>query len=149
VRLTKLERCRQFAELKRIYMSANPTAKHGGDRRSGKAKGQSATGGTLSDWYRDMAVRSGCSERSIQRDAAIGERLTEDSFRRLAGTRFDDNQRNLEALSRETPKRQRKIVDAWLRDEQTDAPDAPAAITSLFGRLRAVLRRAFGPGEDR
>lgn len=26
---------------------------------------------------------------------------------------------------------------------------APAATTSLFGRLRAMLRRAFGPGEHR
>jgi ParB family chromosome partitioning protein len=130
--LTKLERCRFVAELKRIHQAANPTAKRGGDRRSGIAGEQSATGGTLAEWYGEVALRSDRAVRSIKREASIGERLTEDSFARLAGTEFDDNQRDLELLSKEGPERQEKILDALFR--KTDPAGSVAeAIDELDG----------------
>lgn len=132
--LTKLERCCFVAELKRIYQRANPDAKRGGDRKSQGIPGenQSANVGTLIDWYGDVALRSDRAVRSIKREASIGERLTDDSIGRLRGTGFEDNQRELELLSKESPARQAKVVDL-LRRSLNPAASVVAALDILDG----------------
>lgn len=132
--LTKLERCRFVAELKRIHQAANPDARHGGNRKGGRKQpsDQVANVGNLIEWYGEVALRSDRAVRSIMREASIGERLTDDSFARLAGSAFDDNQRDLELLSKEGPDRQKAILDALFR-KADPAGSVAEAIDELDG----------------
>ncbi|TCS62555.1 ParB/RepB/Spo0J family partition protein [Varunaivibrio sulfuroxidans] len=94
--LSKLERAQFLAELKRLYQVENPHARHGGDRTNE----QDATVGNLNDWYAEVATRSERAGRTIQREASIGEHLTAAAAAALRGSDFEDNQKELYALSR-------------------------------------------------
>jgi len=96
--LNKLERAQFLAELKRLYQEENPQATNGGDRRSNDF--QSANDGGLKDWYAEVASRSDRAIRTIEREASIGERLTQAAADTIRGTDYEDNQKELEALSR-------------------------------------------------
>lgn len=123
--LTALERAVSLADLKGIYQELNPGARHGGDR----TKEQDAT---LASWYLHVAHRSERSERTIKRYAAIGQGLSPKSVERLRRTEFEDNQRDLELLSRQDHDRQAKIL-ALLFGPKDPAKSVGDAIERLDG----------------
>lgn len=130
--LSALERCISTAELRDIYQQNNPLAKRGGDRKSAdfEDQDQSATRGTLIEWYHSVATRSERAVRTIKRQAAIGARLSYATTMRLQGTEFEDNQRELEALSKLGAERQAEVIKLLFR--------VPDPATSVAGAL-AIL----------
>ncbi len=126
--LSKLERCRFLAELKRVYQEETG-AQNGGDRRSAR----SFSSPRLADWYAEVAARSERAVRTIEREARIGERLTPTSYTRLVGTPFEDNQQDLELLAGLSPHSQARLLDAAL-DPAAPQPTLRAAEKKLNGR---------------
>lgn len=106
--LSKLERAQFVADLKRVYLELNPEAAHGGDRRSDDF--QDANDGNLKAWYDVIADRSQRAARTIQREAAIGERLDRDAADALRALPIADNQKELEALTRFSQEIQRGLA---------------------------------------
>lgn len=157
--LTVLERCQVTAALKQQFLDENPEAGHGGDRRSANRNQDS----NLRTWYSDIAARSERSAATIQRQASIGERLDAEAADQLRGTEFEDNQFELEALSKRHPEQQRKIAEmladpgypvnsvrealAWLAGPSTEIKDdADRAIRGIVDRWRRwprANRQAF------
>lgn len=157
VELTVLERCQFLSQLKDLYQDRT------GARKGGDQRGENAPSATLAHWYRSVAVRAGSSERTIQRQALIGYHLHENAADRLRGTAFDDNQRELEALSRLDPRKQQRVAllltaddedaraasvaDALARIDGETGPvrtsDAKGRMWNLWNRASADERRAF------
>ena len=129
--LSALERAQFLAELKRLFQEANPDAKHGGNR----TKKQDAK---LASWYADVVLRSERGLRTIKRDTAIGARLSHAAAEMMRGTDFEDNQRELEALSKLEPATQKKVA-AILTDSKNPAPSVAFARKIVEGHTAPNL----------
>lgn len=127
--LTVLERCQVTAALKQQFLEENPEAGHGGDRRSADRE----QGASLASWYANIAARSERAKRTIQLQASIGERLDARAADRLRGTDFEDNQSELEALSKRHAEEQRAIA-AMLTDPESPANNVREALAMLAGQ---------------
>lgn len=103
--LTKLDRAIFLAELKRLHLEMFPEAGHGGDRRSDDFQVANMAG-----WSVVAMDRTGWTQRTLERATAIGERLTPEIADALRSTDIQDNQKELEALSRFGPAIQRRVV---------------------------------------
>lgn len=104
--MTKLERCQYVAAFRELYIEQHPEARRGGDRRSADFK----TNGD-SVWSEEAAERCPhMGPRSAQRYAAIGDSLDPDAADALRETDIADKLTELDALSRQTPERQRRIA---------------------------------------
>jgi len=124
--LSKLERAQFLAALRRVFQELNPEAKHGGDR----TKEQVAM---LADWYRTVAVRSKMGLRTIERSTAIGERLSREAANTLRGTDYEDNQKELDALSRLEPDLQVRVGKALLDPEEASPKTVAQAVKVIQG----------------
>lgn len=127
--LSMLERAQFLAELKRVYQELHPEAKHGGNRK-GDAQDQVAK---LADWFRDVAQRGDWSVRTVERATLIGEKLAPAAANMLRGTRFEDNQQDLDALARVEPERQLSVVSMVVRPVDP-LPTIRRAIEYVQGR---------------
>lgn len=104
-KLTRAERALFLRNRKVIYEALHPeTRQH---VAGGHAKAGTATD-TVS-FAADTAAKTGVSERTVRRDARLGERIAADVMEAIAGTPFD-NGRKLDALSRLPVEQQRKIA---------------------------------------
>jgi len=133
--LTKLERAVFLAELKRVYLDMHPEAKHGGDRGNQHTGGKSQDAETAS-WHEAAAQRSGWKERTLQVAVRIGERLDPAAAEALRGTVFEDNQAELEALTKHGGEIQ-QLIAARLTGEKP-ARSVRAALAALQGQPEAV-----------
>ena len=154
--LTALDRARFLLERKRIYEALNPTAKHGGDRRSDQAA-------KLATWSfgDDIAEKTGFSYRTIARAVALAQSLSPGAVARVCDTPLADNQAALEALAKQPAERQIAALDLMFAEENPakSVGDAFARLDGkvvkpaeekhlskaidLWGRMGAKDRRAF------
>jgi len=157
--LTMLERAVALADLRRIYTRLHPETKRGGDRKSAdfKQENQSANFAFCSA----VVARSEIKRRAILQSAAIGDGLAASVIERLRGSAIEDNQRELELLSRQAARLQVKIVGLLLqaenpartvaeaigRIEGRTAADAQqkalSALVDRWGRMPKAARRAW------
>lgn len=126
--LTKLERAQFLAEFKRVYQDMHPETRAGGDRKSAdRIKSQTPA------FDRVIVQRGPWSLSTIKDSVMIGERLTIDAAQCLRGTPFEDNQRELLALARLSPKTQ-VAVAKLLTAGKDAAPSVAAALEIVEGR---------------
>lgn len=138
--LSALERCQFTAVLKGLFLSENPGAARG--VAGGKARqGQQMPSLALAEWYGEIAARSERAIRTIKRQAAIGERLDEEAADRLRGSEFEDNQFELEALSKRHAEQQRQVA-AMLTDPDSPAGSVANALAALAGQPAEAADRA-------
>lgn len=135
--LSALERCQFTAELKRMFLAENPEAGHGGDRQNQTGESKRAS---LRTWYQEIAVRSERGGATVRRQAAIGEHLDGAAADHLRGTDFEDNQFELEALSKRPPEEQRDVA-RLLTHKSKPAGSVRAALAELTGMPAAAGER--------
>lgn len=142
-RLTALERARSLFEIDRIYKTAHPELKHGGDRKSGAARANQAA---------IFAVRSevldkvGLSERSFRHAIAIWKGLSPASRSAARGTWLADHQAQLQQLAAIKAKRQADVLSILFPGE--DATPAASTVADALelienGRLPGHLEKKF------
>lgn len=126
--LSPLERSEFYSELKLLFQEANPDAKHGGDR----TKHQEAN---LADWYETIINRTGDSETTIKRAVRIGQKLTPKAKEALRGTSLEHNQSELEALSKQEPGTQVKVVKALTSYAEDRPKSVSQAVKIIDGHV--------------
>lgn len=154
--LTALDRARFLAERKRIYEALNPTARHGGDRRSDQVA-------NLATWSfnADIAEKTGLSERTIRRAVLLAEALAPEAVQAVQHTPLASNQAALEALAKHPHDRQLSVLGLMFAEENPAKSVADAInrldgkavkpaeekhlskAIDLWGRMGAKDRRAF------
>ncbi|SFJ25349.1 ParB/RepB/Spo0J family partition protein [Albimonas pacifica] len=152
--LSKLERAEFLAELDAVWKRLNPSARHGGDRRSAnvRAKREEVAKGSDQDAIfalcSDVAETVGLSKRALQLAIEIATKLTPDTKARVRGTRFEDHQGELLALAKLDAETQAKVCTVLFADQPkaSSVADAvflvrgqekPAGGKNLMGRLNA------------
>jgi len=101
-----------LAARKEIYERLHPEAGHGK-----AAKGKDAKIASLPrarGFAADVAERIGLAERTVQLALTRFDRLTDESRRRLRGTKFSENGVEIDALCKRTPQQQSLILDMVL-----------------------------------
>lgn len=111
IKVNALERCRVLAEAKNAYVKLHPETRHGGKRNKHVARSGPPAFGSYA------ARLTGVSRQTISLCNSIWGRLSADSRDRLSGLPISDNQRELEALSRLPPDRQRQGLDHLMAGE--------------------------------
>lgn len=139
--LSALERCQFTAEMKRLFLAENPAAARG--VAGGKARhNQQMPSVALAEWYGEIAARSERAIRTIKRQASIGETLDAAAADMLRGTDFEDNQAELEALSKRPPEQQRdiaRLLKSWNSVGYTGG--VREALAELTGQAAAAGER--------
>ncbi len=158
-KLTPAERAMFTARRKDAYEAKHPETRHGGVGRGGKKDD------SLSSFSEDTARRTGVDQRSVQRDAARGDRITDDALAEIRGTDIDKGvyldevaatPRDGQAAKVQELKRRvedRKLVQG-LGDQavQRDASDDAAQMLIDFipeGRMQQLLSYLDGAGATR
>lgn len=86
------------------------------------------------DSFAEWAARmTGMSARSVERYAAIGERLDPDAAAMIRGTQFENSLGEIERLSKRDRAEQREIARMITRADEP-LPSVQAAIDTLDGR---------------
>lgn len=114
-------RAQQTSRRKAIYEELHPETAHGGDR------GASRQVGDLNDAERfstETAAATGRSERSIQRDAERGERISERALSMVAGSHLDTGS-YLDKLKKLGPSEQEARVQRELAAPRKPVSPAP------------------------
>lgn len=125
--LSKLERAQFLAELKRVHLELFPEAGHGGDRRSDDFQDAK-----IASWSDVAAMRTGWKDRTLKLAVAIGEKLDPMVADQLRGSAIEDNQSELESLSKHGPSIQRLIV-TQLTDPEKPAKTVAVARSRIDG----------------
>jgi hypothetical protein len=109
---------------------------------------------------KDTAKRTGKSERTVRRAAAIGEKLDAEVKQKIAKTPIADNQRELEKLARLEPDMQRTVADmladgevesvteALAEDpgpEPEPSESAAAVLRELLAKTKSAWMASCGP----
>lgn len=165
--LTKLERAEYLSELRDVWQKLNPSAKHGGDRRSAhvravkereaEAEDQSAILALL----KDVAEKVGLSRRSFFNAIEIAKGLSPAIKDRIRETWIADHQAGLQALAKAEPDQQERACDILLSDPPEASTMADALllaqgralpknddkhyhrVTATWSRLSTKSKRAF------
>lgn len=134
--LTALDRARFLLERKRIYEAINPSAKHGGDRRSDQVA-------NLAIWSfsADIAEKTGLSERTVRRAVELAANLSDAVIARLHDTPLASNQGALEALAKQPHDRQMAALDLMF-----DAASPSKTVGEAFARLDG---KVIKPAEEK
>ncbi|WP_412557569.1 ParB/RepB/Spo0J family partition protein [Thalassospira sp. MIT1370] len=138
--LNPLDRAIFLAERKRIYEELYPDTRAG--VAGGKA-GRKSTTDTMSavpgkaSFAEDAAIRTGLDPRTIRRAVSIATGLSAKVRKRLVGTAYASNQKELLLLAKQEPERQEQIVDLIL-NEADSVKSVKAAIERAGGKPRAV-----------
>lgn len=103
--LSPMERAVFAAELRDIWLRANPEARHGGDRRSADFKMED-----LPSWSAVAAERTGWGAATLQKAATIGGRLDREAVRLLRGTAIEHTQSDLAKLAQSPAAEQRRLA---------------------------------------
>jgi ParB family chromosome partitioning protein len=120
--LTKLERCEHLAALRDTWNAINPSARHGGDRRSAairqvkEAQSVKDDGSPILGLLVDVAKKVGLSRTAFFRAIQINTGLADATKDRLRDTWIEDHQAGLQTLSELDPETQAKVCDLLLSD---------------------------------
>jgi ParB family chromosome partitioning protein len=87
-KLSPSERARFTVRRKAVYEALHPETRHGAIG-NGREKGRQVGDSTADRFSADTALRTGRSERDVQRDASRGERVTEEALAVVTGTAAD------------------------------------------------------------
>jgi N6-adenosine-specific RNA methylase IME4 len=117
--LSPAERAMAVTRRKEIYLQMHPETAHGGDRRSA---GSSRRSGDLKGdrFTKATAAATGVGERTVQRDAARGEKLGDDVLRRVTRTALDKGE-ELDALVKLSPQRREVLIERAVVGETVTA----------------------------
>jgi ParB-like nuclease domain len=120
--LSPSERASCTARRKEIYEALHPEAKHGGDRKSGGSSRKVCDMKKPARFTADTAAKTGKSERSVQLDAARGERLRRiEAYQgQIAGTSLDKGA-ELDALTRLPVEEAQKLIASAANGEAVSA----------------------------
>lgn len=132
--LTVLERSEHLGRRKEIYEAIHPTAKHGGDKRSAKAKNQNETISPRS-FADDTAKKTGLSGRTIQHEVQIAQKIAPDVKEKLRGTPVADSKSDLLKFARMNETDQRAAAGKIASGEASSARAASNLATAA--RVRA------------
>jgi ParB-like chromosome segregation protein Spo0J len=125
--LSDLERLEQTKRRKEIYEELHPEAARPNGGRPPK------NGATISSFTKDMAAKTGSSQRSVQQDLQIVENLSEAAKDVVRGTPVEDNKTELKRLSRKKPEEQvaaaEKLVEAKKTNGKTSRAPKPQSKT--------------------
>jgi ParB-like nuclease domain len=126
--LSPSERASCTARRKEIYEALHPEAKHGGDRKSGGSSRKVCDMKKPARFTADTAVKTGKSERSVQLDAARGERLRRiEAYQgQIVGTSLDKGA-ELDALTRLPVAEAKKLIASAANGEAISAIAAERA----------------------
>jgi ParB-like chromosome segregation protein Spo0J len=135
--LSPAERTIATMRRKAIYVQLHPETAHGGDRKSSRQVGDLNEGRPVERFTKATAEATRIGERTIQRDAARGEKLGEAVLKKVVGTSLDQGD-ELDALAKlSEPKRDELIARAV-------AGDAVTAKTAVKGEARAAREADLG-----
>ncbi|SFI80727.1 ParB/RepB/Spo0J family partition protein [Albimonas pacifica] len=144
--LSKLERAEFLAELDAVWKRLNPSARHGGDRRSANVRqvreretdgsDQSPILGICSD----VAETVGLSRAAFYRALEIAKKLTAATKARVRGTRFEDHQGELLALAKLDAEMQTAVCDLLFADPAKAGSVAEAELIARGQERRAAAK---------
>jgi len=115
--LSPAERALHQGERKRLYEKLHPETRHGGDRKSAKAK-SSRQSGELKRYTKDAAKKTGKSERSVQREVERASKIT--GLADVVGTSLDEGE-ELDALAKLPRTAQRDLIKRAKAGERVTA----------------------------
>ncbi len=113
----------------------------------GKAGGGKAKNDNVSSFAANTAAKTGLSERTVQRDVRVAERLAPDVRDAIRDTEIADNKRALAALADEPAEKQRELVAAGPKAIKDAAREKRKPTPRLSAEERARLT-AIAKGED-
>lgn len=166
-KLTKLERAEYLSELRDVWQKLNPTAQHGGDRRSANVRAvreQEAADANKSPvlgLLKQVAEEVGLSRSQFFVAIEIAKGISPETKDRIRDTWIGDHQSSLQALAKVAGSVQAKACDALLADPPLAGTMADALllaegralpknddkqyhrVTATWGRLSLKSRRAF------
>lgn len=145
--LTKLERAEHLSELRDVWQQLNPSAQHGGDRRSANIRAvkereaEEENKSAIFALSEQVAEEVGLSRRSFFNAISIAKGLFPDTKDRIRATWVADHQAGLMALAKENADIQAKVCDALLSD--------PPQATSVADALLLAHGRALPKNDDK
>lgn len=139
--LTKLERAEYLADLYEIWQQLNPSARHGGDRRSAAVRlvkdreAENNDQGAILALCSEVAEKAGLSRRSFFRAIKVACDLSPDTKARLRGTWLEDHQAGLMLLAEQDAEMQAKVCDLLFADPPKAGNVLDAITLAKGGRL--------------
>ncbi|MCZ4258253.1 ParB N-terminal domain-containing protein [Sulfitobacter sp. G21635-S1] len=165
--LTKLERAEYLSELRDVWQELNPTAQHGGDRRSARVRAvkdqmaEDQNKSAILALSNQVAEEVGLSRRSFFNAIEIAKGLPPAIKDRIRETWIADHQAGLQALAKAEPDQQERACDILLSDPPEASTMADALllaqgralpknddkhyhrVTATWSRLSTKSKRAF------
>lgn len=127
--LTPLDRATFLAQRKEIHEAKHPHTKHGGDRKSDQVD---KLGHLIGSFSQEVADKLDISERSVRRAIHRHSRIAPDVRAQIGTTWIATKGAMLDALAKEPPEDQRRIV-AELLAETNPAKTVGAALERIRG----------------
>lgn len=136
--MTKLERAEYIADLDATWKALNPSARHGGDRRSAalravKERDASDDEGAVLGLSADVAEKTCLSRRAFFQCLEIAKGLIPSVKTKVQSLHFENNHTFLLKLSQQPADQQEAIIDLLL-DENSEAKTIDEALLLLAGR---------------
>ncbi len=127
--LTAVEQTKALARRKEIYEALHPERKAGA-KQGKKDAGKKEPGDKAVSFAEETAQKTGKSRRTVQRDVAIGEAISDEVAELIKDTPVADNKSELKKLAKLEPEEQ-KLVAQMLADGEVET--VSEAITSHDG----------------
>lgn len=158
--LDPLDRAVFLAERKAVWERMYPETAHGGDRKSRARKGENQVAMIATRFSKDVAARTGLSERSVRMACQIYAELGPEAIAKLRSTPLAGNQAQLLLLARMDADSRRAAIEAAVAAKTPTVkaalrsvglggatPDMAEAqyrkLVELWGRAGAKVRRRF------
>jgi MT-A70 len=121
--LSPAERAIAVRRRKAVYLQLHPDTAHGAignGRDKSRQLGDSTSDNEINRFTRATAEATGIGERTLQRDAARGEKLGDDTLKKVVGTSLDKGE-ELDALAKLSDKRRESLVERAVAGEAVTA----------------------------
>lgn len=139
--LTELEKSQHLKRRKEIYEARHPETKHGGDRRSEKAKSSRQDGESKKKRFtQDTKEKTALSERTVQRAISRAEKIAPDVQETIADHPIADSGVDLDALAKLEPEKQLKVVEEVMNGKAKDIRHAYRIVRDIELRDAAANR---------
>ncbi len=126
--LDPLDRAVFMAERKATWERMHPETAHGGDRKSRARKGENQVAMIATRFSKEVAARTGLSERSVRMACQIAAELGPAAIARLRATPLASNQAQLLLLARMSPEGRTAAIEAAVAAK---SPTVKAALRSV------------------
>jgi len=147
--LTKLEQSQALARRKAIYEELHPETKFGNSQATGsnRVQGRHVSAKLAPTFAEDTAAKTGKGRRTVQREAKIGQNLDPQAAEMLKGTAVEDNQLELETMSRLPAEKQQKVaaqikagkMKSVRKAEPPEVPDDEGKAEEAFRLLERLV----------